>query len=325
MDWLEAFLAFALTMVVLSTMVTAIMEVLHRLLRSREAGLQLMAARLFDHVIWPRVQSQLGSHNKEQERTKFIEAITSNPVALGTSPLLKPLMPDRIARSNVMEFMERLAGTDVGKALASHGEAYVTAAVNDLSQKYDRFAEGAAQLFYNKARALSVGISFLMAFAINVDAVRLFQTYLHDEPLRQAMIAQEERIVQQMTATEESLKRFQQNVDVEKVAGTRAEAVLQGIKNEIEEVKDTFAGLTVLGAPLGHDYYPFCNGRKADGSYAAPDCSRHLPSFCLLGEEEDCQISMRFWVWFGSVLLAGLLMGSVHLSGSTSLMVSPRA
>ncbi len=51
MNWLEAMLAFALTMVALSTMVTAIMEVFHRFARSREAGFQLMTEQLFDVVI----------------------------------------------------------------------------------------------------------------------------------------------------------------------------------------------------------------------------------------------------------------------------------
>ena len=80
MNWLEAMLAFALTMVALSTMVTAIMEVFHRFVRSREAGFQLMTEKLFDEVIWPRLRSR-GSMNPDDARKEFIRALTRNPVA----------------------------------------------------------------------------------------------------------------------------------------------------------------------------------------------------------------------------------------------------
>ena len=71
---------------------------------------------------------------------------------------------------------------------------------DDLAQKFDRFSAGASQLFYHKARAISVGVSIALAFTINVDAVRLFQSYLNDQPLRQRVIEKQEQFGETMRA-----------------------------------------------------------------------------------------------------------------------------
>ena len=311
MSWLEAFLAFALTMIVFSTMVTAVMEIVHRFLNSREAGFQLMVQRLFDQVIWPRVQRRLAGSDPDQLRARFVEAMTLNPVAAdrqlpvgGSWAMVKRagihianrVEPTNVAGMSVMEFMERLADSEVGQALAMEGEAYVLAAINDLTQKYDRFCAGAKEVFYNKARVWSVAASFLLAFSINVDAVRLFRTYLQDQPLRQAVIEQQDSIEREMRVAQATLKEVQSDT----ARGPANKAELEKIESRIKDVQAGVTDLKTMGVPVGYDYYPWCAGKKSDGTF--------IDSQCPLASN-NWTATLKFLAWVFSVLLAGLLIG----------------
>ncbi len=315
MNWLEAMLAFALTMVALSTLVTAIMEVFHRFARSREAGFQVMTQKLFDEVIWPRLGSR-GSMDQDQARTEFIRALTRNPVATTSSgaangksrgKLLAPIgtvwegitntfAPDRVAGMSAMEFMERFAGTQIGKTLATEAGDYVSTAINDLAQKFDRFGAGASQLFYHKARAISVGVSIVLAFAINVDAVRLFQSYLHDQPLRQRVIEKQEQFGEKMRETKAALEKVASDPTA-KVSKSELDA----IEKRLADVQAGIGDLRTLGVPIGHDFYPYCSGEKKEGS---PKDTR-----CPGTQDKWYEKLIAWWSWFGSALLAGLLIG----------------
>lgn len=312
MNWLEAMLAFALTMVALSTLVTAVMEVFHRFARSREAGFQIMTEKLFDDVIWSRLQSR-GATDQAKARGEFVLALTRNPVATtsigaanGKSPgkvlaairtvwefITNTFAPARVAGMGVMEFMERFAGTEVGKALATEAEDYVSTAVNDLAQKFDRFSAGASELFYHKARAISVGVSIVLAFTINVDAVRLFQSYLHDQPLRQRVIEKQEQFGEKMRETTAALEKVASDPTA-KVSKSELDA----IEKRLADVQAGIGDLRTLGVPIGHDFYPYCSGENKD---------TRCP-----GEQDKWYknpVKIAWWSWFGSVLLAGLLIG----------------
>lgn len=323
MNWLEAMLAFALTMVALSTLVTAVMEVFHRFARSREAGFQIMTEKLFDDVIWPRLQFR-GSKDQAKARGEFVLALTRNPVAttsIGTANGKSPgkvlaairtvwefttstFAPARVAGMGVMEFMERFAGTEVGKALATEAEDYVSTAVNDLAQKFDRFSAGASELFYHKARAISVCVSIVLAFTINVDAVRLFQSYLHDQPLRQRVIEKQEQFGEKMRETVAAL---------EKVASDPTAKVskleLDAIEKRLVDVQAGIGDLRTLGVPIGHDFYPYCSGENNDGSRNKEHSRKDTR---CPGEQDkwyENPMKITWWSWFGSALLAGLLIG----------------
>lgn len=59
MIWLEAVLAFALTMLVFSTMVSVIVEALLRIAKMRERGFRDMLERLFEDVVKERIKGLL--------------------------------------------------------------------------------------------------------------------------------------------------------------------------------------------------------------------------------------------------------------------------
>jgi hypothetical protein len=113
MPLIEAALAFAITMLALSLIVSSFVELIHRGFKMREAGLQYMLGQLFDQVlvqyVQPLAEKELATNPKLQGkaiqdaykavRDSFVERMTANraPVGLKPDPTLsaipKPVAP----------------------------------------------------------------------------------------------------------------------------------------------------------------------------------------------------------------------------------------
>jgi hypothetical protein len=151
MIWLEAALAFAITMLVFSTMVSVITETFHRMLGLRQAGLRVMLEKLFEEVLWPRAKLRLTetieekdiSGRLEKARSDFMKLLTANR---GHGQTLLPefikLRAKEAASLQTIDFMQRLAETEIGQAIADEAEAEKAEFeiyIKDLAQKYDSF------------------------------------------------------------------------------------------------------------------------------------------------------------------------------------------
>src|SRR5438105_3120557 len=76
MIWLSAALAFAVTMLILSMIVSTIVETLHRLFGLREKGLRMMLGHLYERVIKIYVMSAGSPAGTELD--KFVDLMTLN-------------------------------------------------------------------------------------------------------------------------------------------------------------------------------------------------------------------------------------------------------
>jgi hypothetical protein len=150
MPLIEAALAFAITMLALSLIVSSFVEIIHRLLSMREAGLKYMLTRMFDQVLakfvlpthWAQVNNPQTTQTDsieatkviEATRTAFVERMRANRAPMGVTP--KATLTGKIANDETCylcfwkwfrlwngrdlasmtpaEFMERLGSLDLG-------------------------------------------------------------------------------------------------------------------------------------------------------------------------------------------------------------------
>ena len=77
MSWLVAAAAFAVAMMIFSTITSTVTECLHRVFHMRERGLRMMLEQLFDRAVWPRLADQLASTQAEARR-HFVAQLTRN-------------------------------------------------------------------------------------------------------------------------------------------------------------------------------------------------------------------------------------------------------
>lgn len=294
MVWLEALLAFALTMLVFSTIVTLIVEAIHRLLQKRQQGLRVLLEQLFERFVWPRFGGYLaavsgGAITKEKARDEFVDALTgdqSRSDADKGGGIKKYFLPPDLTSLTAMQFAERLAGTEVGKAILGKAGDEIEALVKDLVQKFDRLGAEATEFFRARAQLFAVGISFVLAFAANFDALTVFKTYLKEDDLRQSMVANAEAIQKQYLEAAEKLR--QAEAAAPPAPGTVPpvpQKVAEGLQSEIagrrREIDKLLADLRAKGVPIGWSYFPFCHRPEVAGpagtrEYLDPRCTALL-------------------------------------------------
>lgn len=319
MPLIEAALAFAITMLALSLIVSSLVEIIHRFFKMREAGLKYMLGQLFDQVLVKYVkpladakEGELRNDPRHQGkpaavitrlayravRDGFVQRMIANRAPVGlkadkrlaadavptTAPPPKPRLQfgniwggRRVTQLASADFMERLGNSEVGEAIEHSalrggrttmgtadaivrniaeelqrsdiseqmsqaqtaeegarianavlksvardlGQIEITKAttltgqaaadavdtlLKDIAQKFDGFGKDAATYFEGRARFMSVMIAIGLAFAVHVDAIDLFKTYLRDPNARAKVIEQSQAVTAQYKASQEAAK-----------------------------------------------------------------------------------------------------------------------
>jgi hypothetical protein len=244
----------------------------------------------------------------QRVRENFVDVMTANraPVGLPADPALAaaPLKDNPAARSkpkfewgNIwggrsiakltpIEFMERLGSTDLGKEIKAAGaaagkdlaaaEAATDAVLNDIALKFDTFGKDAATYFEGRARFLSVAVAIALAFAIHVDAIDLFKTYLQNPNATASVIAQSQAIAGQLTSMQQAVQASEkaaapaasspqqgaaaddakqpasvQQASSSEYAKTQAEEFQKDIGAAISDARKMIKQFTDLGVPFG--------------------------------------------------------------------------
>jgi hypothetical protein len=368
MQILEAALAFAITMLVLSLTCSSFVEIIHRIGSMREAGLKYMLGRIFDQVLTkyltPSITAAVQAdaavaaaarNDRVRELMKsardgFVERMSANRAPMGVTPKATPTDPASEVANNPKqvfglwsgrdlssmtsaEFMERLGTIDIGAVVKqanadanAAGAAVADAAdavLKDIAQKFDAFGKEAAAYFEGRARLLSVCVAIVLAFAIRVDAIELFNTYLRDPNARNKVIEQTQAVTAQYKAISEAanaLEKATPDPDVKK----QVEALQKDLKATIDGTRNTVKQYSDLGLPIGwtkenatlNPWAPTCTSKEGVTRVVekATDCKTPAkpgdPPAKVAGDEVvgtvGCWAVLKL---VGSLLLGGILIG----------------
>ena len=266
MQTLDAVLAFAITMLILSMVVTTLVETLHRILRLRERGLELLLERFYDRVIAAR---NAGPRDPAV-RTAFIQAMTANRAPAGKTPLGLIWAGRRLDELGVQAFMERLGGTPYGasivNAAVAAGDQALTAALKDVSQKFEAFGREASAYFESRARLVSVIIGILLAIAVNVNAFTLFTTFMRNPDVAQAVIEKREAADKSYLQLQQRTRQVQESpASAPPIGGAASKAVPESgakgasddpekmLQDARKKVDDAVKDLKGVGVPIGRE------------------------------------------------------------------------
>jgi hypothetical protein len=162
MPLIEAALAFAITMLGLSLVVSSFVEIIHRIFSMREAGLKYMLGQMFDQVLEKYVvpaavrtqttnpaltqaQRNAAVQTINDMRAAFVARMSANRSPMGATPKATPSDPPEKVAGNTkwafslwsgrdlatmtpVEFMERLGSIDVGATVEAANTTANTAA-----------------------------------------------------------------------------------------------------------------------------------------------------------------------------------------------------
>lgn len=214
-----------------------------------------------------------------------------------------------------MEFMERLGSTDFGKAIAAEGSARMTAIINDLSQKFERFKRGANDRMTQRSLGYSLWISLGLAILLNIDAVNIFNFYLTNHKAREQIVAQHVQIENDAYYAQELLEALKASKSSENAKATETDVneEIQQMEARLKGMMEKIATLQSDGLPLGYDLFPGCVGQIKTSSAADKRCN-------IKGVTGYAGVWAGIWYnlkndtggmlsWFASVLLGGVLVG----------------
>lgn len=219
MALLESAMAFAVVMMIFSTIVTGIVEVILGIVGTREKSLQNTVDALFQHVVWPRLGAGLdrvrpfeapatrdtllsksvawiprGTASALQaHQQRIVRDLTENPVFQQEKRVVTKLLSghkNRIDSLSLLSFAERLGRTDVGKAIVAEGEEQMELLVQDMVRGFDRFGRAASEVFRKKAQLTAICVVIPFALIANIDASRLLSQLIENPEIRSKLIDQ---------------------------------------------------------------------------------------------------------------------------------------
>ena len=309
MNILNAVLAFAAYMVILSTLVSAIVELIFQYKDKRQSYFREIISRLFDDIIWPRLEQQILSqqlpkqdngdndnpNNSSEEKTKakkrakdnFVNAMVSvtglRAVKKGESS--KSHFSDNEKKTESLtsvEFASRFAKTCSGKIIYTLGKEKAEVIVADLVRSFEDLSVGSTSDFRTRASKWSLAVGFVLAFSLNIDAFQLFKELNSDPKVVEQVIA----------ATSDQIKTMQEadNADNQ--------------KEHLDTIKDTLSVVGHVGLSVGWDYFPIC---KPSVSVLDSRC----PKQTAVDEHENNNTNEphRYVFWLLGLISTGIFVG----------------
>jgi len=265
-------------MLILAMVVTTLVETLHRLFGLREKGLAILLGNFYDRILLSRGG---GVPRGVNDRRAFIEMMTVNRGPVGKAPMTalnRTLNVDstsedrkflnwiwsgrRLGSLSLTAFMERLGGSEYGASLVAQastaGDKGIEWVLKDVAQKFDAFGAEASEYFESRARLLSVIVGFVLAFAINVNAIALFETFMKRPDVTQAVIARGE------SATK-SYENLQKQVDALNASAQAAstDTARASVQKAADEAAAAVDSLQSVGVPIGWDTQSVADFRRS--------------------------------------------------------------
>lgn len=296
MPYLDAALAFALTMLAVSTLVTWILRVGQYLARIRQGVMKQMLVDYFNGELKPvveremaRLQSAVGSVLIAEAEKLKADSLYDRTFGLFTEDQYKNLTD--LSREELVEWLKR---TEMGGKMLKELGDNAASVFDELGKRYDAVGAKFTKSFRDKSRIWATGVALLVAFLLNIDSIFIANTYMKNEGMRQAVIAQKDSLEAGYNELQEQLA-----ADVNKETISR-EDFDQAFKDAGEKL-DIF---TSAGFPIGFSYYPYICLKEPE----SPGCAER--------SKPDVLVTVRGWqilvgdlTWLLGIILTALLAG----------------
>ncbi len=264
MSFLIALVAFAAVIAVYSTIVTVIVEAVHKVFGLRSAGLSEMLRTFYDSKLArlqpgdtpPEAQAPIGQHSERAspQARDFANSMTRRapseslrPWYIRRWPLVGRILSSKNQRMTTLQFIERLAETPQGAALAYHDRPGMRAALGAAAYEYERLGEAQGEYFKSRANLISVATGVLVALVVNIDAIALYK---------------------ELSANALLSSQLTQVVNASRFEASGETGADPEIASLISQVSRQSGGFSQLGVPVGRAMFPHCEGHTEFGSDA---------------------------------------------------------
>ncbi len=253
MELLESAMAFAVLMILFSTIVTGIVEAIVRLFGLRARTLAQAVRKLFEENLEPILREKLKKAGLDHTIFKtddFLNQMLDNPAAKGAAGETV-----RIDWLSLPAFVQRLARTPAGQTIANELRDEIEPILSDLTNTFERYMAASSEVFRKRTHLMTFIVSLVLAFSLNVQATRVFEHLLANPNTRESLIEEADRIADKNIQEIEQLRTLLDEInDVQSLETGAAEPV------EDEKLQEIVAKTRELRADLG----------QLEGKYSLP-------------------------------------------------------
>lgn len=246
MLYLDAALAFALTMLAVSTLVTQLVRFLQHVWKIRNQFLQEMLNVYFTQDLLPVINREL-SRLKKDLSAEVAQAICEKAQALSVNVVFPEPELATFTEVSTEELLERLKRNPVGIQLLENLGDKAQTVFNELGKRYETVGNHFTEIFRYNSRLATTILAILVAFILNVDSLFVLDTYVKNEDMRRAVIAQQASLQDGYLMLSNQLTE-----DSSKASITRAE-----FEQAFGDAKTQLDAFTSAGFPVGFSYFPY--------------------------------------------------------------------
>ncbi len=306
MPYLDTALAFALTMLAVSTLVTQIVRIGQYFAKLRTKVMKEMLNDYFTKELKPVVVRELdrlksgASASLAAELIPLAEKLAvalppidekpttpgGQPPTPGVHPLFTQEEIKNLADLSTTDFVERLKRSEMGKKLLTKLGDKAEAVFDELGKRYEIVGDKFTKSFRENSRKWATTVALVVAFVLNIDSIFIVNTYINNESMRQTVIAQKDSLEQGYKTLAEQLEQDQTKTEITK---SEFEQAFSDTKNQL----DVF---TSAGFPIGWSYFPHACIKAPEQGAQSPDCQKRNNTPGTI-------------TWFFGCILTGLLAG----------------
>ncbi len=313
MHMLESAMAFAVAMIIFSTIVTGLVEALLRLLALRQKSLGRAIESLLRQEVLPALVKALTEAKKKKTEldsalskaeawhgkvSDVIADFTVNPLGDKSAKSSQGWWDRRLGNIDELttySFLQRLAKSDLADEITQLDDDRLAAYLANISRTYERYIAASHELYRKWSYVVTTVAAMLFAVAYNVDAGRVYVHLMDDPATRTSLIEQADQAMEENRKAVQSLKVLLGELEEDRDGDPLAEKTESEV---LAEIKATRIALNTLREdsrlPVGPSLWPYCMG----GDWMACDEDRATTA-----------LSLDFAFWVLNVLLAGVLIG----------------
>jgi len=305
MPYLDTALAFALTMLAVSTLVTSIVHLLQNAAKLRRSVMREMLNDYFTKELKPIIERELNRLQNLVNDTLAAELkILADKLAVVLPPIEKklpasggqppaanhPLFTKEELKGlvdlSMQEIVERLKRSEMGAKLLKELGDKAEPVFDELGKRYEIVGEKFTKSFREHSRTWAMVVATFLAFILNIDSIFIVNTYLNNEGMRQAVIAQKETLQEGYQTIAEKFEQDQNKTEISKAEFEQA----------FSDSKQQLDFFTRAGFPIGWSYFPHACLKAPEQIPAAVTCT---------GKD----IALQWITWVLGCFLTGALAG----------------
>ena len=259
------------------------MEASHRALRLRAKGMEALLSQYYDEVLSRELD--LSAVNKQE----IMGRVLINParkIILSSSARVFPnKIIERITTSTQVsadDLMKRLNQTEVFGELKEKTETEIRETLESIEDQYNEYSTAMSDYFKRRAKLFSLLAGVLLAFAANIDGVRIYEALKINPEVRANIISQQASLEASYHSAQKNLDKIAAEAD-KPTEDTKKQ--IADLKNSLDEATGRIADIASLGLPIGWHYFPASVGNQAISD------------------------PFSYLVWVFKVLITGLLIG----------------